>query len=128
MASKAGYVQCPGCLSHVRAAEGRECPFCGDALSDVPERGGSVFRRLGNSRAALVALGLAGSVAFTACGEGEPKNPDPGPTEPDPGNDYGGFDPDFGPREQANADMGADMAEEEPDPANDYGSFDPDAG
>lgn len=102
--SRVGYTRCAGCLSHVKVTNGTtECPFCGDELKSTDVLGGTMSK-LRSSRATLIAMGLAGGVTFAvACGEGE--NDKQGPAndmgqaeedmyyEPDPGNDYGGFDP-----------------------------------
>lgn len=91
MAESAGYLRCPSCLTHVRREEAL-CPFCGEAMSGAAEAGSGVLHRFKASRVGLVALGLAGGLAFggVACG-GEDEKKDEPPVES--GNDYGGFDP-----------------------------------
>lgn len=76
--SRAGYTACPGCLSHVKVEPTMACPFCGEQLRDKETLGATTMERLRGSRTALLALGLAGGVAFAiACGDAEPKDPAP---------------------------------------------------
>ena len=95
--TRQGLTSCPSCLSHIEVAselDEVQCPFCGEQLvaavwGDV---GSGTMRMLRNSRSGLVAAALAG-LAFTACGETEPKDPtDTGSqvnNETDTGDDMG---------------------------------------
>jgi hypothetical protein len=74
--SKANLAACTSCARHVRVDEAA-CPFCGAPLDDAfralpaPR---AFAARLG--RAALYALGAAGTVSVTmACGGGSPQPP-----------------------------------------------------
>lgn len=77
--TRQGLTSCPSCLSHIEVASELsevQCPFCGEQLvaavwGDV---GSGTMRVLRNSRSGLVAAALAG-LAFTACGDPEPKDP-----------------------------------------------------
>lgn len=133
--SRVGYARCPGCLCHVKVVgDSTECPFCGDELREMNTIGTGAMEKIRSSRTALIAMGLAGGVTFAvACGDPSPKpNPEPNnTTNIDPGNDYGGFDPENNRPTDPQEDMGVEPEPEpdpEPDPGNDYGGFDPDDG
>jgi len=133
--SRLGLARCPDCLSHVKVADDDVCPFCGAEMADAETIGSQTMEKLRSSRAALVAMGLAGGVSFTvACGEPDPK-PDNNDVPVNAQPEYGVFDPDASANNQNNTDpdMGtADTGEEDMSgPINvqpEYGVFDPDAG
>ena len=131
--SRVGFTRCSGCLSHVKVHKASTCPFCGEELREAATIGGQTMEALRGSRAALVAMGLAGGVTFAvACGEPDPK-PDPNNEPINVQPEYGVFDPDSGVNSNPNQKPGPDMGGE-PDagePINvqpEYGVFDPDAG
>lgn len=130
--SRLGLARCPDCLSHVKVAEDAVCPFCGAEMADAETIGSQAMEKLRSSRAALIAMGLAGGVSFTvACGEPDPK-PDNNDVPVNAQPEYGVFDPDAGANNDT-ADMGTvDAAEQDmSEPINvqpEYGVFDPDAG